>query len=142
MTTVQAVHNKLAAPFGKTSIQCQVALTITFLKPILYLPCKLLCYDLTSYKVYVVHGKELEVGTIVSQRSSLEFASLVTKAGSSPQNLRTYGLFYMTLVPPRWLSAQAIQECIDYELKAGCTTGFLSITPLTYYSWDSKVGLL
>ena len=45
--------------------------------------------------------------------------------------------FFMTLMPPSWLSAQAIQECIDYELKALCTTGFLSITPLTYYSETS-----
>ena len=28
----------------------------------------------------------------------------------------TYGLFYITLVAPCWLSAQAVQECIENQL--------------------------
>ena len=30
--------------------------------------------------------------------------------------MKTYGLFYITLVAPCWLSAQAVQECIDNQL--------------------------
>ena len=31
---------------------------------------------------------------------------------------KTYGLFYMTLVPPWWLLSSGKEECIDYELKS------------------------
>ena len=30
--------------------------------------------------------------------------------------VKTYGLFYITLVAPWWLSAQAVQECIENQL--------------------------
>ena len=30
--------------------------------------------------------------------------------------VKTYGLFYITLVAPCWLSAQAVQECIENQL--------------------------
>ena len=31
--------------------------------------------------------------------------------------VKTYGLFYITLVAPCWLSAQAVQECIENQPK-------------------------
>ena len=31
--------------------------------------------------------------------------------------VKTYGLFYITLVTDCWLSAQAVQECIENQLK-------------------------
>ena len=52
---------------------------------------------------------------------------------------KTYVLFYMTLVPPclGGYSAQAIKECIDYELKSAdnpCVlTNFCKLLSLTYY---------
>ena len=30
--------------------------------------------------------------------------------------VKTYGLFYINLVAPCWLSAQAVQECIENQL--------------------------
>ena len=30
--------------------------------------------------------------------------------------VKTYGLFYIILVAPCWLSAQAVQECIENQL--------------------------
>ena len=63
---------------------------------------------------------------IVSQRSSLELASLVTKAGSSPQNL------WPILCD---IGASQVATQLRQFL---CTTGFLSTTPLTYYTvYDS-----
>ena len=49
---------------------------------------------------------------IVSQRSSLELASLVTKAGASPQNLWSI-LYNIVASQVNTYSAQAIQECIE-----------------------------
>ena len=30
--------------------------------------------------------------------------------------VKTYGLFHITLVAPCWLSAQAVQECVENQL--------------------------
>ena len=30
--------------------------------------------------------------------------------------VKTYGLFYITLLAPCWLSAQAVEECIENQL--------------------------
>ena len=30
--------------------------------------------------------------------------------------VKTYGLFYITLLAPSWLSAQAVQDCIENQL--------------------------
>ena len=51
--------------------------------------------------------------------------------------LRTYDLFYMTFVPPRWLLTQLRQFISRMYRNSLCTNGFLSTTPLTYYKYDS-----